>query len=43
MVPLLGGVIGGSFDAMSTKTIAYAAKETFKAGGYSGGAVIIDM
>lgn len=43
MVPLLGGVIGGSFDAVSTKTIAYAAKESFKEGGYKKGQVIIDM
>lgn len=43
MVPLLGGVIGGSFDAISTKTIAYAATETFKKGGDTGGQIIIDM
>ncbi|WP_342575896.1 EcsC family protein [Solibacillus sp. FSL K6-1781] len=43
MVPLLGGVIGGSFDAMSTKTIAFAAKETFKSGAYNDGTIIIDM
>ncbi len=30
MVPLLGGVIGGGFDIVSTKTISYAAKESFK-------------
>ncbi|MBG9453515.1 EcsC family protein [Lysinibacillus sphaericus] len=34
MVPLLGGVIGGSVDAASTKVIASAAKKTFKPGGY---------
>lgn len=34
MVPLLGGVIGGSVDAASTKVIASAAKKTFKQGGY---------
>lgn len=34
MVPVLGGVIGGSFDAVSTKTIATAAKRTFKLNGY---------
>ncbi len=43
MVPVVGGVIGGSFDAMSTKTIAYAAKKTFKKGGYNGGGIIIEM
>ena len=43
MVPLLGGVIGGSFDAMSTKTIAFAARETFKEGGYNESQIIIDM
>lgn len=30
MIPLLGGVIGGSFDAVSTGTIATAARSTFK-------------
>ncbi len=34
MVPVLGGVIGGSFDAVSTRTIAKAAKMTFKTEGY---------
>ncbi|WP_025785872.1 EcsC family protein [Sporosarcina sp. D27] len=34
MVPVLGGVIGGSFDVVSTKTIATAAKRTFKLNGY---------
>ncbi len=34
MVPVLGGVIGGSFDAVSTQTIATAAKRTFKLNGY---------
>lgn len=34
MVPLLGGIIGGGFDAASTKTIAAAAKRTFKTGDY---------
>lgn len=43
MVPLIGGVIGGSFDAVSTKTIAYAAKESFKDGGYCEGEIILDM
>ena len=42
-VPLVGGVIGGSFDAMSTKAIAYAAKETFKEGGYNDGRIIVNM
>lgn len=41
MVPLIGGVIGGSFDAVSTRTIAFVAKETFKPS--ENGAVIIDM
>lgn len=39
----LGGVIGGSFDAISTKTIAFAARETFKEAGYTQGKIIIDM
>ncbi len=43
MVPLIGGVIGGSFDAVSTRTIAFAAKKTFTLGGYESNSVIIDM
>lgn len=35
MVPLLGGVIGGSFDAATTRTIAVAAKKSFQHGGNS--------
>lgn len=34
MVPLIGGVIGGSFDIVSTKAIAIAANNTFKTDGY---------
>ena len=37
MVPLIGGVIGGSFDAATTRTIALAAKRSFKDGGYTEG------
>lgn len=29
MVPLVGGVIGGSFDFVGTKTVAYKAKDVF--------------
>ena len=43
MVPLIGGVIGGSFDAVSTRTIAFAAKETFKPVESGTSTVIIDM
>ena len=43
LVPVLGGVIGGSFDAVSTRAIAAAAKKTFKSDGYKGGEGIIDM
>lgn len=43
MVPLIGGVIGGSFDAVTTKTIAQAARKSFKEGGYNKGEIIIDM
>ncbi|WP_332651504.1 EcsC family protein [Lysinibacillus sp. 54212] len=43
MVPLIGGVIGGSFDAVTTKTIAQAARNSFKEGGYNKGEIIIDM
>lgn len=43
MVPLLGGVIGGGFDAVSTKAIAAAAKKTFQLGGYDKDKGIIDI
>lgn len=43
LVPVLGGVIGGTFDAASTKTIAAAAKKTFVKGNYDQGKGIIDM
>lgn len=44
VVPVIGGVIGGGFDAASTKTIAMAAKKTFVAGGFDNeNKVIIDM
>lgn len=43
MVPVLGGVIGGSFDAASTKTIAIAAKKTFVLNGYDKENGIINM
>lgn len=42
MVPVLGGVIGGSFDAVSTRTIAKAAKMTFKTNGFSKDKSIIE-
>ena len=42
MVPLIGGVIGGSFDATSTKIIARAARDTFKEVKINKG-TIIDM
>lgn len=42
MVPLIGGVIGGSFDAVSTKVIARAARDTFKEVKINKG-TIIDM
>ncbi|MFJ5764589.1 EcsC family protein [Lysinibacillus sp. NPDC093210] len=41
MVPLLGGVIGGSVDAVSTKVIASAAQKTFKPGGYDNSSKVI--
>lgn len=34
MVPVIGGVIGGGFDVISTKTVAMAANKTFKSEGY---------
>lgn len=43
MVPLIGGVIGGGFDAVSTRTIALAAKKTFESGGYDKDKGIINM
>lgn len=43
MVPVIGGVIGGSFDAVTTKTIASAARKSFTEGGYNEGEIIIDM
>lgn len=43
MVPLIGGVIGGGFDAASTRTIALAAKKTFKSFGYDKDQGIINM
>ena len=43
LVPILGGVIGGTFDAASTKTIATAAKKTFVLNGYDKEKGIIDM
>ncbi|RKQ11479.1 EcsC family protein [Lysinibacillus endophyticus] len=43
MVPLIGGVIGGGFDAVSTRTIAIAAKKTFKDNGNDKEKGIIDM
>lgn len=43
MVPVLGGVIGGSFDAVTTKTIATAAKKTFKSSGYHKSKDIIEV
>ncbi|REB11598.1 hypothetical protein DVB69_00180 [Sporosarcina sp. BI001-red] len=42
MVPVLGCVIGGSFDAVSTRTIAKAAKMTFITEGYSKDKSIIE-
>ena len=42
MVPLIGGVIGGSFDAVSTKMIGRAARDTFKEVKIDKG-IIIDM
>ena len=42
MVPLIGGVIGGSFDAVSTKMIGRAARDTFKEVSINKG-TIIDM
>ncbi|MGE7672997.1 EcsC family protein [Lysinibacillus sp. NPDC094403] len=36
-VPLIGGVIGGTFDATSTYVIGKLAKETFREDGYNNG------
>ncbi|GAA0594056.1 hypothetical protein GCM10009001_07720 [Virgibacillus siamensis] len=44
MVPLLGGVVGGSFDASSTYLIGKAAEKTFIEGGYDkDNGITIDM
>lgn len=44
MVPLLGGVVGGAFDASSTYLIGKAAEKTFIEGGYDkDNGIIIDM
>lgn len=44
IVPLIGGVVGAGFDAASTRTIAAAAKKTFKDHGYDkDSGIIIDM
>lgn len=43
MVPLMGGVIGGSFDAVTTKAVASAARKSFTEGAYNEGKVILDM
>lgn len=43
-VPLVGGIVGGTFDATSTYVIGKLAKETFKDGGYNKGeGMIIDI
>ena len=41
MVPLLGEVIRGSVDAVSTKVIASAAQKTFKPGGYDNSSKVV--
>lgn len=43
MVPVLGGVIGGGFDTVTTRTIAVAAKKSFKSGEYGQDGFIIEM
>lgn len=43
MVPVLGGVIGGGFDIVTTRAIALAAKKSFKDGGYNKEGYTIDM
>ena len=43
-VPLIGGIVGGTFDATSTYMVGKMAKETFKDGGYNNGeGMVIDI